>query len=147
MCAMMFGKIAFRSSFLPLALAFLGFFHLFNLCFRYKHNVTIREINQAVIKAILESVLEDKNLSKQSMVQELDKVKLFNMLSPALRVSTCRIVLNSGHQPFGLWGQIHSTLPLLGPDVGYIEPVYRQCCSVWGCFVKAALAGYSNCKM
>jgi len=40
---------------------------------KYKHNVTIREINQAVVKAILESVLEDKNLSKQSMVQELDK--------------------------------------------------------------------------
>ena len=44
------------------------------LLVRFKHNVTIREINQAVVKALLESVLEDKSLTKQSMVQELDKV-------------------------------------------------------------------------
>ena len=42
--------------------------------FRYKYNVSIREINQAVVKSILQSVLEDTSRSKQAMVQQLDKV-------------------------------------------------------------------------
>ena len=41
---------------------------------RYKHNVSMREIHQAVTKSILESVLEDRERTKQSMVQELEKV-------------------------------------------------------------------------
>ena len=45
--------------------------------FRYKHNVTIREINQAVVKSILVTALEDQDLSKQAMVQNLEKVRCF----------------------------------------------------------------------
>eukprot|EP00112_Aurelia_sp_Birch-Aquarium-sp1_P007013 Seg1766.1 transcript_id=Seg1766.1/GoldUCD/mRNA.D3Y31 product="Translation initiation factor eIF-2B subunit epsilon" protein_id=Seg1766.1/GoldUCD/D3Y31 len=41
---------------------------------KYKYNVSIREINQAVIKSILQSVLEDSSRSKQAMVQQLDKI-------------------------------------------------------------------------
>eukprot|EP00795_Rhopilema_esculentum_P005217 gene5217-355_t len=41
---------------------------------KYKHNVSMREIHQAVTKSILESVLEDRERTKQSMVQELEKV-------------------------------------------------------------------------
>ncbi len=41
---------------------------------RYKYNVSIREINQAVVKSILEAALEDRNQPKQAMVQNLEKV-------------------------------------------------------------------------
>ena len=41
---------------------------------RFKHNVTIREINQAVVKSILEAVFEDKSRPKQVMLQDLEKV-------------------------------------------------------------------------
>ena len=50
-----------------------------NSCFlccycRFAYNVTFHELNQAVIKSLLESSLHDSSLSKQDMSKNLKKV-------------------------------------------------------------------------
>eukprot|EP00794_Sanderia_malayensis_P012839 gene12839-14159_t len=43
---------------------------------KYKYNVSIREINQAVVRSILETAMDDHEKPRQALVQSLDKIVL-----------------------------------------------------------------------
>lgn len=45
-------------------------------CFRYAYNVTFRDLNQSVIKALLETTLSDVSLPRQEHSKNLGKVRL-----------------------------------------------------------------------
>ena len=46
---------------------------------RYKCNVSIKEINQAVVKGLLEVSLEDTSKSSKEIVQYMDKVGIIHL--------------------------------------------------------------------
>ena len=46
---------------------------------RYKYNVSIKEINQAVVKGLLEVSLEDTSKSSKEIVQYMDKVGIIHL--------------------------------------------------------------------
>ena len=46
---------------------------------RYKYNMSIKEINQAVVKGFLEVSLKDNSKSSKEIVQYMDKVGVIHL--------------------------------------------------------------------